>query len=166
MKKLLIIFLILLSFDIKSQNFPRYFIQDNDTIGVIYSISQAQKIYNDQILLDLFKDMRVSCDTLAKKYFILVNRYDQKQVINKNLINQLEQNEKENKLIIAKKDEKINLLESDAKKSDDQKKLKDDQLKDYEQIVKELKTHRSWLLGSTIGFGALSLFFAGAVLMN
>jgi hypothetical protein len=169
MKKIIIIvFFNLLSNAIFGQdnNFPRYYIQNGDTIGVIYSIDQAQKIYNTEVLLELFKGVRLGCDSLKKKYFMIVNKYEQKQIVDKTMIDFYEKNLKDNQSIIARKDDKIDNLNLDLKKCGEQLTLKTAQYQNDEEIIVELKKHRSWLLGGTIGFGSLSLFLLGAVLLN
>jgi len=165
---IILIFLFIGSINLYGQekNYPRYYIQGGDTLGVIYSIDQVQKIYNDQVLLSLFKDMRVGCDSLMKKYLVVVNKYEQKQLIDKALIDQYErgrgEQEKTNKLHI----DKIENLEKDSRDCDRQKDLKDIQMQNLNETIKELKTQRNWLLGGTAGFGALTLFFLGSILVN
>ena len=165
MKKFISLFLFLsISFFSFSQNlkFPQYYIQNGDTIGVIYSIEQSQKIYNDNILLELFKDVNVGCDSLMKKYYLLVNKYGQKQIINEFLVEQYEKDKKEQTIILDKNLAKIDNLNLDLQKCGEQLVLKTNQYENDEEIISTLKCHRGWLLGGTIGFGVLSIFLAGA----
>jgi hypothetical protein len=169
MRKIItIIFLLVGSINLYGQEdtYPRYYIQNGDTLGVIYSIDQVQKIYNDQVLLSLFKDMRIGCDSLMKKYLVIVNEYEQKQLVDKSLIEQYEKERKNQEQTNQTYLTKIDNLEKDSKKCDDQKGLKDGQIKDLDEVVKQLRKERNWLIGGTIGFGTLGLFLLGSVLGN
>jgi len=78
MKKLFsIILLIFISLNIYSndldpKNFPQYILSGKDTIGVAFTVKQAQKIDNDYELMDILKEMKLNCDSL-QKYWIKVN---------------------------------------------------------------------------------------------
>ncbi len=166
MRKILCLIVILFChFSLKAQQeeFPKYYIQNGDTIGVIYTIEQVQKIYNHEVLLSLFKDVRLGCDSLLKRFFVVVNKYEQKQLVDKLLIDQYEKSIKDNELSIQTQDKKILNLEADLKKCDDQGKLQSGQIENFNKIVEQLQSERRWLIGGTVGFGALSLFLLGTL---
>jgi hypothetical protein len=169
MKKYLFSFFVLLNtincFG-QQESYPKYYIQNGDTLGVVYSIEQVQKIYNDEVLLSLFKDVRLGCDTVLKKYFVLINRYEQKQLIDKALFEQYEKSLKEKSLETNGYIKKISNLEVDIKKCEEQKGLKDGQIQNFQEIIDQMKVQRNWLLGGTIGFGALTLFLLGTFVGN
>jgi len=150
----------------QSEEYPRYYIQGEDTIGVIYTIDQVQKIYNHEVLLSLFKDVRLGCDTLLQRYLVVVNKYEQKQLVDKLLIEQHE------KSLIDKDNEikthlaKTTNLENDIKKCDEQRKLQDGQIQNFEKVIDQLNKERKWLLGGSMGFAALSLFLLGTLVGN
>lgn len=150
----------------QSTEYPKFYIQNGDTIGVIYSIEQVQKIYNNEVLLSLFKDVRLGCDSLVKRYFVVVNKYEQKQLVDKLLIDQYEKSITDKDGEILTLTNKSKNFEQDLKKCDEQKNLQQGQIQNYEKIVDELNKERKWLLGGTIGFGALSLFLLGAFVGN
>jgi len=166
MKKILFISLFLLiSVFSKAQevDFPRYYIVNGDTVGLILSIEQAQKVYNQEILLDLMKDLRHGCDSLVKKYYVIVNKYEKKQLVDQVLIEQYEKNLKskeETTLLMA---QKSGNYETEIKKCDEEKKLANGKVEDLNKIVDQLKSERKWLIGGTVGFGALSLFILGLI---
>lgn len=168
MRIIILIFLFIGSINLygQTEKYPRYYIQGGDTLGVIYSIDQVQKIYNDQVLLSLFRGMRVGCDSLMKKYLVVVNKYEQKQLIDKSLIDQYEKNREEQERTNKTYLTKIENLEKDSRDCDRQKDLKDGQMKNLNETIKELRTQRNWLLGGAAGFGALTLFFIGSILVN
>jgi len=77
MKKILLITLsFILAFSAKSQLnqlYPRFYIQNGDTLGVIISIKQAQKIDNDYDILSLFKKSGKYSDSLQSSYILVVD---------------------------------------------------------------------------------------------
>lgn len=105
MKKIMmILFCIVFTISAKSQTFnvdsfrhnlPSYYVQNNDTLGIVISIQQAQKIDNDEELLQLFEKMNVSCDSTIKKYIAVVNEYDKKIAVMEVKISKLETISKE-----------------------------------------------------------------------
>lgn len=145
----------------QESEYPKFYIQNGDTIGIIYSIDQVQKIYNEQVLLSLFKDVRLGCDTLLKRYFVVVNKYEQKQLVDRLLIEQYEKNIKEKNSENQVQLTKISNLEKDLSGCDEQKKLQTGQINNFNKIVDQLQSERKWLIGGTIGFGVLSVFLLG-----
>jgi hypothetical protein len=82
MKKFIFILIyILFSFEIYSQinkrDLPQYYIQNGDTIGVVLSVEQVQKLDNDVELLRLFEDLSLDCDNLDKHYIKVINELNQ-----------------------------------------------------------------------------------------
>ena len=169
MKKILGLFLLMFcSFNsfCQEDNYPKYYIQNGDTVGVIYSIKQVQRIYNDEVLLSLLKDVRTGCDSVIEKYLVIVNQYEQKQLINKSLIDQYENSMKEHKLELNTYKKKVQNLELEVENCGVEKDLKDGQIKNNRLIIDKIKTQRNWLFGGTVGFGVLSLFLLGVVFGN
>jgi len=164
-KRLILGLSIFINFDVFSQTetLPRYFVENGDTLGVILTIKQAEKIYNQQVLLELYEGYKFGCDSLSKKYYIIVNEYERKQLVDKNLIEQLERNvrEKENTCVLI--NDKNKNLQVDLEKCDAENKLRDGKISDMSKIIDELKNQRRWLLGSAIGFGSFTLFMLGVL---
>lgn len=73
--------LMFVSYFTKAQNdykdLPKYFIVDNDTIGIILSVDQAQKIDNDLEILNLFETLSLECDSLDTYYVKIINGLDE-----------------------------------------------------------------------------------------
>lgn len=80
MKKLLL-FLTIISMSLfcKAQNrtLPDYLIENGDTIGIVLSIEQAQKLDNNTELLQLFKQLQIDCDNLEGYYVSIINESNQ-----------------------------------------------------------------------------------------
>jgi hypothetical protein len=147
----------------QTQQLPRYYIESGDTIGVILSIEQCQKIYNQQVLLELFEGYKFGCDSLMKKYFVIVNKYEQKQLVDKMLIEQHEKNQKDKDRTIAEYEKNEKNFNMDLTKCNSEIKLRDEKIANLNEINLQLKKQRNWLLGGTIGFGALTLYILGAI---
>lgn len=82
MKKLTLTIISLFSFlfvfgQYKKENLPQYFIQKGDTIGVLLTVEQLQKLDNDTDLLELYKDFSIKCDSLDKFYIKVVNNLNE-----------------------------------------------------------------------------------------
>jgi len=167
MKRLLIFICGILFFQYSGNcqidTYPRYYVQNGDTLGVIYTIQQVQKIYNDQVLLNLFKDVRLGCDSLFKRYLVVVNKHEQKHLVDKLTIEQYEKNQKEQDTTINLLSNKVNNLSIDLKDCDGQGTLQRGQIENYQKMVNKLKKDRVWFLTSTISLGALTLFLLGTL---
>lgn len=70
---LLTFFTITLFGQINKKDLPQYFIQNGDTIGIILTIEQVQKLDNDVELLNMFELLSIKCDSLDKHYVKVIN---------------------------------------------------------------------------------------------
>jgi NACalpha-BTF3-like transcription factor len=79
--KNLLLFLTLTFLSIFSQaqtrQLPDYLIEKGDTIGIVLSIEQAQKLDNNTELLQLFKQLQIDCDNLEGYYVSIINESNQ-----------------------------------------------------------------------------------------
>jgi hypothetical protein len=163
MKRLIYVLFFLIGYNTYSQNYPRYFIESGDTVGVIISIDQAQKIYNNQVLLDLFVGHKMNCDSLKNRFEIVVNKYEKMQLVDKTIIEQHEKSLKDKESIIRFHQNNEKNFDMELYKCDTQNKLKDEKINNLNKIVIDLENQRKWLLGSSVGFGAFALFLLGAI---
>jgi len=74
MKKIILTIIMISGFltNLYSDNLPRYIMNGNDTIGVMFSISQAQQIDNTYDLVEVLTKTKLDCDSL-QKYWIRIN---------------------------------------------------------------------------------------------
>jgi uncharacterized protein YaaN involved in tellurite resistance len=143
------------------KSLPAYYMQGNDTLGVIISIDQAQKIDNDLELLQLFEDMRVSCDSVVKHYIVVVNQYERKIAVVEAKFNKSDSTVKDQKLIINNLNKKIDNYEADLKLAQKQLKMKDDIIANNEKMIGKLQlTKGIGLTGTVVGFGLFILHVA------
>lgn len=58
---------------VNKKDLPQYYIQNSDTIGIILSVEQVQKLDNDVELLHMFEMLSIKCDSLDKHYVKVIN---------------------------------------------------------------------------------------------
>jgi len=56
-----------------NDDFPQYYMKGKDTIGVIFTVAQAQKIDNDYELLLLLKQSKIQSDSLINAYITVID---------------------------------------------------------------------------------------------
>ncbi len=56
-----------------SQVKPHYYVVDNDTLGVVFTVEQAQKIDNDLDLLKLYEQLSGNYDKSGTQYIVIVD---------------------------------------------------------------------------------------------
>lgn len=157
MKKLLLLVTILLSFTaLKAQpgQYPSFYRdQKGDTVGVIFSIEQAQKIDNDYDLLNMFKQSKFQYEQLDSAYLIVVNNLNQQVAALKFKISELEDLNRMKDAQIKNLQDQIFKYRSDLALSDKQSSDKDLIIKNLKQDNRKLKTQK--FLGFTFGGGTL-----------
>lgn len=139
MKSIFLTILLSLTYLISSAQteLPRYLIERGDTIGVIISIEQAQKLDNNSELLELFKKLRIDCDNLDTHYIQVINALNEQVALlkvniselegenssltswNTSLKEQLRNSEKSNRLCneeLENKDQEIKILKSEVRR--------------------------------------------------
>jgi hypothetical protein len=163
MRYIVSLLIVLLSNICVGQNIPRYHIESGDTIGVILSIQQAQKIYNQQVLLEAYQSYKYGCDSLVKKFYQISNKYEQSQLYNKTLNDQyqkmIERKESEN----LRLNDKVANLMVDVNKCDLQNQFNQEKSQSYQKIIDDLNSKNKYLFGGAVGFGAIALFLLGMV---
>lgn len=103
---------------INKQDLPQYFIQNGDTIGIILSVEQVQKLDNDVELLNMFELLSIKCDSLDKHYVKVINDMNDvialKELSIKNLTTQnttLTSEVTKLKLAVANKESQLKICE-------------------------------------------------------
>jgi uncharacterized protein YihD (DUF1040 family) len=144
MKKIFITLLIFLSYltciGQNTKSFPQYYILEGDTVGIILSIEQAQKIDNDIEILKLLQTLSIECDSLDTYYIKIINGLEDVIVIYELKIQNLtEQSELKNQEIIKLK-ELISLREKQLILSDNQKKNDSLIINGLKKDITKLKT--------------------------
>jgi len=60
---------------------PQYYVQNGDTIGILLTIEQVQKLDNNTELLGLFEKLSIKCDSLDTYYVGVINSMNDKITI-------------------------------------------------------------------------------------
>jgi microsomal dipeptidase-like Zn-dependent dipeptidase len=111
---------------------PYYLIENNDTIGIVLSIEQSQKIDNDLEMLKLLKQLQIDCDNVDGVYVQVINSLgDQVSLL------QVNQAFLESK--ISKKDDELRNVRSALAKCQEADTLSTDIEKVYKDEIVELK---------------------------
>jgi len=85
MKSILLFLFTLVTLNLQSQSIdldlPRYYIVQEDTVGVILSIEQLQKIDNDLEIKNLLEQSLIDCDSLNNQYIVVVDKLENRIAI-------------------------------------------------------------------------------------
>ena len=112
---LLLNFFILTTFGqtiFQKEDLPQYYIQNGDTIGILLTVEQVQKLDNNTELLTLFEKLSIKCDSLDTYYVKVINNMNDKiGLLDVKIGNITEQNKKQDD-IITKLKEQILIKES------------------------------------------------------
>lgn len=160
MKKILLFIALIIScISLKAQTTqqtPYYLVKNGDTVGVVISITQAQKIDNDLQLLSLLQDARVKESTLDSAYVSVIDNYG-KEVAELNVKISAMQD------IDTTKDSQINNLKQQIIQYQEYKKLADEQylkqdtlITNYKKQVTKLKIQKD--VGLAAGALGILLF--------
>jgi len=118
MKNLILTLILLLSFILGfSQNsfvkedLPQYFVQNGDTIGILLTVQQVQKLDNNSELLGLFEKLSIKCDSLDTYYIGVINQMNDKiAILNIKLSKQDEAIKKQDDMVKDLKDQLNNAI--------------------------------------------------------
>lgn len=132
---------------IDTTSYPKYYVVNNDTVGVIITIEQAQKIDNDLEIKNLLEKSLIDCDSLSSQYIVVVDKLEKRvailEVKNSELLKATSQQE----MIIGKLNDKIKNFEKELILCDEQGKKKDQIISNQNKTINKL----------LIGGGALNL---------
>lgn len=145
------------------KNLPQYLIWSVDTIGVVLTIEQLQKLDNQTDLVNLLEVMSIKCDDVNSKYVMVINNLEQKIAIQEIKIDNLEeQNIIRDDVILNLKNQVQNREESIA--FCDQQRTNDSEIiaglkRDLRKL--KIKNAVGWM---TTGVGVTTAIILGVVL--
>jgi hypothetical protein len=147
MKKILTLLLTLISFIAISQNnleTPRYLIENGDTIGIVLSVEQVQKLDNKIELLYLFEKLQTNFESTNLYYIELINISDEKIGLLETKVSDLISQGNEKDGLIKNLKEQVAKMEEDRELCNTQLKNKDTEIKLLnEDLIKE--KFKKWL---------------------
>jgi len=147
MKGILFIFILFLSFNLLSQDYPRYELNEKgEKVVVVITLEQAQKIDNDLDVYELLKVSKLNCDSLNLSYLRVIDEKNKQIIIYKSLID-------ENNKQIIDKDKQISILTNEIKNLKSDVELCNKQNSNYEKEKEILKksANKKIIIGSTAG---------------
>jgi predicted RNase H-like nuclease (RuvC/YqgF family) len=157
MKKILLLIIILftLKSQVVAQDFPKLYVVNGDTIGVIFSIQQAQKIDNDYELLRLLKQAKAMSDKTDSAYIVIVDNFGKQVAEYKLKVSTLEslvstQNEQ-----IKNLKDQIEKYQRDSFLANEQSLRKDTIINNNKKEIRKLKTQK--FLGFTFSGGLIGI---------
>lgn len=153
MKKILLLIMILISFNIYSQDYPRIELNNKGEKIVVFTLEQAQKIDNDLEILELMKVARVKCDSLNLSYIKVIDEQKGEIIILKKLNDELSKNEKDKDKQISNLSEQNSNLQKNIDLCNKENSNKDKEIEGLNDDIKKVK----W---KSLGSG----FVAGVVL--
>lgn len=151
MKKILLLIIVALFCNLaKSQITPYYLIQDKDTLGVVLSIKQLQRLDNNAELLKLFKQLDIDCDNLDKNYNLVINEYNKRINLLDLNVSTLEKQGKEKDNLIENQKKQIKIYTSDSLLTAIKIANKDAKIGSLEQEVRKEKNRKWFSIGLNI----------------
>lgn len=167
MKKILTITILILSSifafsqPIDKDNLPAYYVSaDGDTLGILLSIEQVQKLDNDGELLKLFELLSIKCDSLDTYYVAVINKMNDKIELYKLETDNLNKQIKE-------KDDMIDDLKLQVKNRQENIDFSDMQLVKKDSIITDLnKDLEKQKLKSIVGWTGTGLFAAITIFLS
>lgn len=133
--------------------YPQYIIKNGDTVGVMITVAQAQKVDSDYDLLNLLKKSKLQFDRADSASVIVINNLGQQVAELKLKITAMEDLDRTKDNQISNLKEQITKYERDSFLSAQQIALKDEMIGNYKKENIKLKTQK--IIGFTIGGGGL-----------
>jgi hypothetical protein len=158
-KYFLLLFLYFISPKTFSQDLPKYYIVNRDTLGIILSIDQVKKIKNDLELKTILEDMKISCDSAISKYIVVVDDYEKKILSLKRTIGKMDTTDINSQKLIGSINKELSLAKTDLRLCDSIRVKQDSVMKNDETIISDLKCKRNLGYGGTILFFITTLIF-------
>ena len=144
MKYLFTIFLMILSYSsiysqrtigldidtlpVKNEDFPAWFIHKGDTVGLIFTIDQVQKIDSDLELLSWLEKKGFTCDSTISIYIKLVDDLEKQVTILKTTISELNKD-------ITDKNSQIKILKEKGVKYEEDLKLANSEILSLNKVI-------------------------------
>ena len=122
-----------------TNEYPKFYIVDGDTIGIIITIDQAQRIDNDLEIKNLLELAITNSDSIHSQYIVVISQLEKRIVILEIKGSELISATNTQRQIINELKSKISIYEQDKKLSDDQHKKKDEIISNQKKTINKLK---------------------------
>lgn len=142
----------------QNDDLPQYFIEGGDTIGILLSIEQVQKLDNNTELLYLFRQLQIDCENVEFSYAAVINKCNEKvALLELTIVDFKSQSIEKNNLILN--------LNDQLRNSENNKSLCDEQLIKKDEQISILKTSlrreklKKWIsTGGNVVLAATTIF--------
>lgn len=163
MKNYLFIMMIFISSFVFGQSpdsleYPKPFIENGDTIGMIITIEQAQKIDNDYELLKMYEDLAFSYDQGDTVYLSVISKLEDQVSLMEVNIKTLKSVNGDKDLVISKLNEQISLYKDNESKLEKELENKDLIIDEKDNQIRKHKLQKFWgSVGSGIAIIGLTI---------
>jgi peptidoglycan hydrolase CwlO-like protein len=113
---------------VKTEDFPAWFIHKGDTVGLIFTIDQVQKIDSDLELLSWLEKKGFTCDSTIAIYIKLVDDFEKQVTILKTTVSELNKD-------ITDKNSQIKILKEKGEKYEEDLKLANTEILKLNKVV-------------------------------
>lgn len=133
-----------------TSSYPKYYIDNKgDTLGVIITIHQAQKLDNDEDILNLFKSMNLNVDSANASCIEVVDGLNKQIFLLNTEVADLKSQLNLKSQMISNLTLQTTVLQKDDSLCGDQSKLKDQEISIQKKQITKLKFQK--IVGFTIG---------------
>lgn len=135
---------------VKIDDFPAWFIHKGDTVGLIFTIEQVQKIDSDLELLSWLEKKGFTCDSTISVYIKLVDDLEKQVTILKTTISELNNDISDKKSQISILKEKIENYKKDVDLANSQIVKLKEVIDNSNRRISNLKTQRNLSIGGGV----------------
>jgi peptidoglycan hydrolase CwlO-like protein len=151
---------------VKNEDFPAWFIHKGDTVGLIFTIAQVQKIDSDLELLSWLEKKGFTCDSTISIYIKLVDDLEKQITILKTTVVELNKD-------ITDKNSQINILKEKGGKYEEELKLANTEILKLNKVVTNsnqritnLKLQRNLSIGGGVLISAAATLITYFILIR
>ena len=134
----------------KIEQYPAWFIHKGDTVGLIFTVEQVQKIDSDMELLSWLEKKGFTCDSTISVYIKVIDEYKKQVTIFETTISELKNQ-------ISDKDSQINNLKKTVQNWENDFKLAEEEILKLKSVITNsnirilnLKTQRNLSIGGGV----------------
>lgn len=121
-----------------STSYPRYYVVNGDTVGIILTVEQVQKIDNDLEIKNLLEKSLIDCDSLSSQYIVVISKLENRVAILEIKSNELLSANQKQDQIINRLNAEIANYDKDLKLCDEQGKKKDTIISNQQSTINKL----------------------------
>jgi len=137
----------------RPKNLPEYIISGNDTIGIVLTEKQVQKIVTDLELLQLLKKRLISTDSLIEAQVVVINEYAKQVALLNIKVEKLEDISIKQEEMITNLKQQIKNYQSELTLANQQIELQGQIIGNQKKVIRKVTTTRNWMIGGVSVLG-------------